>query len=234
MNHSPSALSRAIAGRLLRSLLASAGLLVFSFGAYLQLQAAIGMSPWLSLNQSLTLHLPITYGQASILCSLLFVAADLLLREPIGLGTVLDALVVGWGSDLFLSLGWVPVMTEFPAQLAVLLVGMVIVCFGQYLYMLAGLSCGPRDAFLVAVGKRFPRLSIGTINLMILAIAQLLAYLLGGPIGLGTLITVFGSGVVMDAVFRLLRFEPRNVKHENLLETFKALRAAYQVDHVLG
>ena len=223
---SSSSLGHVALDRLRRCLLACAGLMVFAFGNYLQLQANIGMSPWFSLNQGLALHFPITYGQASILCSILFVCADLILRESIGLGTILNALVVGWGSDLFLALNVVPVQTRFPYQLAVLMLGIVIMCFGQYFYMKAALSCGPRDAFLVAVGKRFPRRSIGTINLGILSAVQVLALALGGPFGVGTFIAIFCTGIIMDLIFKLLRFEPRSIEHEGLTQTYSALRSA--------
>ena len=147
--------------RLKRSLLASAGLLLFSFGFYLQLAGNVGLSPWPALNQGLSNHLPITFGQASILVSVIIVVLDLLMKETIGLGTILDALLVGWGSDLFIALELIPYQDEFIPGLALLIIGLVAACVGQWLYMLAGLSCGPRDAFLVGLGKKLPKLSSG-------------------------------------------------------------------------
>ena len=88
------------------------------------------------------------------------------------------------------------------------------------------LSCGPRDAFLVALGKRLPRLSIGTVNIMLLLTVAVIAYLLGGQIGVGTLITLFGTGIVMDAVNKIVKFEPRNVVHEGIAETVSEFRKA--------
>ena len=225
----------ALLNRLRRCLMACAGLVVFAFGSYLQLQADIGLSPWFSLNQGLATRFPfISYGQASILFSVLFILCDLLLKESIGLGTILNALVIGWASDVFLALGWVPTQTNPLIQFPMLLVGIVIVCLGQYIYMSAGLSCGPRDALLVAVARLAPKISVGKVNLALLAAAQILAIFLGGPYGLGTLITIFGMGFIMDGVFHLLRFEPRNVEHENLLQTFSALSAARKMDQILG
>ena len=83
------------AALLRRSLLASAGLAVFALGNFLTVKANIGQAPWNVFNLGLTNHLPLTYGQVSIIVSFLVVAADLLLREPIGLGTLLDAVLVG-------------------------------------------------------------------------------------------------------------------------------------------
>ena len=209
-----------------RCLLAAAGMLLFSFANCLQLQACIGLSPWFSLNDGLANTFPITYGQASILVSALIITLDILLRAPIGVCTILNALVVGTTSDIYLALGLVPEQTFLPIQLLCLLAGMVTMCFAQFLYMKVGLSCGPRDSLMVAVGKRFPKVSIGKVNIALFAIVQVIALFMGGPFGIGTFIVVFGNGMVMDAVFRLLRFEPRSIQHENLLQTFAALRDA--------
>ena len=223
------ALSTFLLDRIRRSLLASAGLLLFAFGFYLQLAANIGLSPWTALNQGLSNHLPITFGQASIMVSVLIVCLDLLMKETIGIGTILDALLVGWGSDLFIALELVPYQTKFLPGLAVLVIGLAISCVGQWLYMLAGLSCGPRDAFLVGLGKRLPRLPIGRVNILLNLMVAVVAFLLGGQIGLGTIIALFGTGIIMDIVFKIVRFEPRNVTHEGLLETISEFMKALKV-----
>ena len=214
--------------RIKRSLLASAGLLLFAFGYYMQVVANIGLSPWTALNDGLSLHLPLTLGQASIVVSIIIVVSDLLMKERIGLGTLLDTFVVGWGMDLFVKLDFIPYQTEFLPGLLILFIGTVAACIGQWFYMTAALSCGPRDAFLVALGKRLPKLSIGTVNIILLLTVAVIGFLLGGQIGIGTLITLFGTGVIMDAVNKIVKFEPRNVVHEGIAETvsefMKALR----------
>lgn len=79
---------------------------------------------------------------------------------------------------------------------------------------------------MVGLGKRFPKLSIGTINIIITVVVLLCAMALGSQVGVGTVVCIFGSGAVMDAVFKLLRFEPRSVEHEGLMQTFRALISA--------
>ena len=212
-------LSKFLLDRLKRSLLASAGLLLFAFGFYLQLAGNVGLSPWPALNQGLSNHLPITFGQASIMVSVIIVVLDLLMKETIGLGTILDALLVGWGSDLFIALELIPYQDEFLPGLALLVIGLVAACVGQWLYMMAGLSCGPRDAFLVGLGKKLPKLSIGTVNIMLTLFVALVAAALGGQIGFGTILSLMCTGIIMDLVFKIVRFEPRSVTHEGLLET---------------
>ena len=95
--------------------------------------------------------------------------------------------------------------------------------YGQYMYMITGLSCGPRDAFTVAIGKRCKKISIGTVNNVISAIVLAISWGMGATIGIGTVLSVFGMGMVMDLTFKLCRFEPRNVEHEDIITTAKIL-----------
>lgn len=224
--HRSSSLSAFFQDRGLRSVAATAGLVVYSFGTYLQMQANIGLSPWNALNLGLSNHTALSYGTASIAISLAVVVLDLLLREPIGLGTILDALVVGWSMDLFLWLDCVPLQTALLPQLLLLLAGLVVMCVGAVLYMRPGLSCGPRDAMLVALGRRIPRLSIGCINILLLGAVLAASVWMGVPPGIGTAITVFGTGIVMDLVFHCMHFEPRLVEHEGLSQTWHAFLQA--------
>ena len=153
--------------------------------------------------------------------SVIIVVIDLLMHETIGIGTLLDAFLVGWGSDLFISLELIPYQTQFIPGMAVLMIGLVASCVGQWLYMLAALSCGPRDSLLVGLGKRMPRLSIGTVNILLTLAVALVAAVLGGQIGLGTIVSLVCTGIMMDAIFKLVRFEPRNVVHESLPATLR-------------
>ena len=196
--------------RLRRCIIASCGLFLFSFGYYLQLVADIGLPPWQALNQGLAQHLPITFGQASILISVLIVFTDILLKEAIGLGTILDA---------FIWLDLIPHQKNFWYGILVQIAALVIMSFAVSIQMKAALSCGPRDALMVAIGKRRPRVSIGTISISVSLIVLLIGFLLGGSVGAGTVINLVLSGIILDFVFTLIHFEPRAVVHENLLQT---------------
>ena len=209
--------------RLGKCIHASIGLFIFAIGTYFQIQANFGMAPWNALNQGLSMNFPITYGQASILVSIIIIIVDLIMHEPIGLGTILNAVLIGVGSDICIALGFLPVQTNMIMQTIFLLVGMAIVSFGQFVYISAGLSAGPRDSLLVVLGKRFPTVSRGNINLVILAVVFACALLLKSPFGLGTIISVVCSGAVMDFVFKIVKFNPKTVKHESLPGTIAAM-----------
>lgn len=198
------------------------GLAIFAFGVYLTISANIGLAPWDSFSMGISYHTPLTYGLAHIVTSCVIVVIDLMMREKIGYGTILDAVLVGLFVDLYDKMGIVPAQSSVPLGIAVMLTGLVIMSLGQFFYMSAGLSCGPRDAFLVGLGKRFPKLPIGVVNTIILSVVLCGGWILGAPIGIGTVVATFGIGLSMQVVFRLLKFEPRSVMHQSLIETTRS------------
>ncbi len=214
--------------RLKRSVIASIGLLTFAVGVYFQLQANLGMQPWQAMRLGLANQLSVTFGTVSIAMSLVLIVIDLFLKQRIGLGTFLDAFLVGIGTDICIYLDFLPVQTSIPFQLFWLFAGMVVCCVGQWFYMTAALSCGPVDSFLLGIGSLFPKVSIGNVNLGILAVVLAICLVLKSPLGLGTVITVFGTGFVMDVVFKIVKFNPRDVVHEGLIETAAAFRRAIE------
>ena len=199
-----------------RSALATGGLFVFAIGNYLTVQANVGQAPWNVFQLGLTNYLPMTYGQISILVAFIVVAIDLLIREPIGLGTILDALLVGIFHDMFDAIGLVPTIHNPLIGVPVMLAGMVVMSYSQYLYMSACLGCGPRDALLVGLGKKLRRLPIGLVSILLTAVVTCVGFLLGGSVGIGTVLFLLCSGAVMQLVFTLIRFEPRNLTHMGL------------------
>lgn len=209
--------------RVIRILKASGAMFVIAFGIYMQIKMDIGLSPWQSLNQGLSRTFPITYGQAQIASGVVIIAIDLLLKEKIGVGTLLDAFLIGMATDIYNAIDPIPAVDSYWLKIPLFVVGLAIVCFGQFLYMRNGLSCGPRDSLMVALGRKFPKISIGYINNAIFVIVLAVSWLLGATIGIGTVIAVFGNGRIMDFIFKLVRFEPRNVQHEHIGETARAL-----------
>ena len=209
--------------RILRTV---AGLSVFSFGVYLMVQANIGAAPWDVLNLGLANHLPITYGDASVVVSLIIVFLDVAMREPIGIGTVLDAVMVGKLVDLFNYWNLVPPRPSLWQGVLCMVGGIAVCCAAQTVYMSAGLGGGPRDMMLVGIGKRLRRLNIGTVQWIIYLAVLAAGWLLGGPVGIGTLLATFGTGVIMRFVYRLFRFEPRDICQESILDVGRKLRAS--------
>ena len=208
---------------LFHMLLAAVSLFVNGFGVYLTIQANIGAGPWDVLNLGISRSLGILYGTASVAVSLLILGIDILLKEPIGIAMFIDAVVVGKAVDFFNWINAVPACQSPVTGIPVMLAGLVIMAYTQYTYMIASLGCGPRDTLLVGLAKRVKKIPIGAVSVGLLSLATLTGWLLGGPVGIGTLISTFGAGLVMQLVYNLLKFEPRLIRHSDVIRTIRIL-----------
>lgn len=199
------------------------GLLVFAFGVHLTIFANIGLAPWDCLGMGIAAHTPLNYGLAMTAMSVAILVVDLAMGEQIGYGTIIDALLTGNFVQLFNDLNPLPLNQSPLAGVAIMTVGFVFMAVGMWIYMRAAQGCGPRDALLVGLGKRLPQLPIGVVQVLLWSGVTLVGWLLGGPVGIGTLLSAFGAGLVAQAVYAVLHFEPRDVRHRGVVEVTQQL-----------
>ena len=199
-----------------------AGLLVFSFGVHLTIFANIGLAPWDCLGMGISYHTPLNYGLSMTCMAVIILIIDLCLHERIGYGTIIDALLTGNFVQMYNDLNPFPENQNLWMGVALMLTGFVFMALGMWIYMKAAQCCGPRDSLLVGIGKRLPRLPIGLVEILLWAWVLLIGWLLGGPVGIGTLISTFGAGAVMQLVYSVIHFEPREIRHRNVIEVTKA------------
>jgi len=211
---------------LLQWLQIAAGLVVFAFGVHLTIFANIGLAPWDCLGMGIARHTPLNYGLSMTAMGLVILGVDLALKERIGFGTIIDALLTGNFVQAFNDLNPFPANGNVWLGVGLMLVGFVFMALGMWIYMSAGQCCGPRDALLVGLGKRLPRLPIGLVEILLWAAVTLAGWLLGGPVGIGTVISTFGAGLVMQLVYSAVGFEPRAVVHRDVFEVVKEIQAA--------
>ena len=222
---------RAIA---LNMLLAAVSLFVNGFGVYLTIQANLGAAPWDVLNLGLSKSLHILYGTASIAVSLSILIIDILLKEPIGIAMFIDSIVVGKSVDFFNWTGLLPACRSPLTGIPVMIAGLFIMAYTQYTYMMSALGCGPRDTLLVGLAKRSKKLPIGVISIALLSLVTLVGWLLGGPVGIGTVICAFATGPVMQLAFQSVHFDATAIRHQHLMDTMHILfhrRAALSGRH---
>ena len=201
------------------------GLLVFAFGVHLTIFANIGLAPWDCLGMGISYHTPFTYGISMTLMSILILIIDLVMKERVGFGTVIDALLTGNFVQLFNDLNPLSENHSLPAGIVIMLIGFVFMALGMWIYMKAGQCCGPRDSLLVGLGRRLPRIPIGVVEILLWAVVLMLGWALGGPVEIGTLISTFGAGLVMQMVYQLIRFDPRQVHHRDVMEVVRECMA---------
>ncbi len=199
------------------------GLLVFSLGVHLTIRANLGLAPWDCLGMGISKQTPLNYGLSMTATSIVILIIDVLMKEKIGFGTIIDALLTGNFVQMFNDIDPFPETTNIFAGVVIIIAGLTLMAIGQYYYMSAAQCCGPRDALLVGLGKRLARLPIGAVQAILLGVVLLVGWLLGGPVGIGTIVTTFGAGVVMQMVFSIIKFEPREVDHQSVFDTVRIL-----------
>ncbi|WP_051668006.1 YczE/YyaS/YitT family protein [Deinococcus frigens] len=171
------------------------GLFLYGLSLRMMLDANVGVAPWEVLHVGLTRHLPLTVGVVSILTGVLIVAFTALrLRERVGLGTLLNVVLIGVFLDLLAPL--VPNPVSVGWRWVQFLLGVGLLGFATGAYVAAGLGAGPRDGLTLALGRLtgwpVPRIRSG-IELAVL----LLGWALGGPLGWGTLVFALAVGPAM-------------------------------------
>lgn len=206
---------------LFSSILAAAALFVNGFGVHLTIRAGIGAAPWDVFNLGLSKTFGILYGTASIIVSLAILGIDIGLREPIGIAMFIDAVVVGKSVDFFNYIDIIPVPETLFGGIAFTFIGLTIMGYTQAFYMMAGLGCGPRDTLLVGLKKRMKKIPIGVICIGLLSAVTLVGFLLGGRVGIGTLICAFCAGPIMQLAFKSLGFSAESIKHQSIDRSFK-------------
>lgn len=203
------------------------GLILYSIGLLFSINANIGLAPWDAFGIGVSNLTGISYGNVSILTGIVILCSVVLLKEKIGIGTVLNTVLIGVFVDILLSLNILPKMTNFFAGLLVMVIGQIIVSFASYFYISPGMGCGPRDTLMVALGKRFPTVPIGAIRGLIEGTVLIIGFLLGAKVGIGTVIAVFGISFIMQTTFKYLKFDIKGVVHESLFDSLKNFKVMF-------
>ena len=195
------------------------GLLVFAFGVHLTIYANIGLAPWDCLGMGISYHTPLNYGLSMTAMGVVILLVDLALRERIGFGTIIDALLTGNFVQMFNDLNPLPENRSVWLGILIMVTGFVFMALGMWIYMRGEQCCGPRDSLLVGLGKRLPKVPIGVVGMMLWVTVLLAGWLLGGPVGVGTLICAFCTGPIMQMAFRSVRFDATGIKHQRLTDS---------------
>ncbi|AZH78695.1 MULTISPECIES: membrane protein YczE [Microbacterium] len=167
------------------------GLFLYGVALGFMVRGSIGVSPWDVLALGLAGQTGIGYGIMTVLISIVVLVLWIPLRQRLGLGTVLNALLVGPSADLALAVIPQPDSVWIGAPMFVF--GMLLLAFATGLYIAADFGPGPRDGLMTGLVGRtgWP---VWLVRTLIEGGVLLIGFLLGGPVGVGTVLFAFGIG----------------------------------------
>ena len=184
------------------------GLAFFGFGITLFLRANLGLAPWDIFHKGLSKKLDISIGLVIVGVGLLLLLLWIPLRQRPGVGTILNALEIGFVVNLTKPLVGEP--DQLVVRTLMVIAGVLVIALGSALYIGAGLGSGPRDGLMLGFSKRSiagRQISIRLARTVIELTVMVAGLFLGGSIGIGTLIFMFGIGPLVQLI--LPRFEMR-------------------------
>jgi len=182
------------------------GLFIYGGGLALMVSAEIGLSPWDVLAMGISLQTTLSFGWSTVLVSGLVLLLWIPLRVRLGLGSVLNAVLVGLFADLWLT--FLPNYQLIISKIAVFSIGTIVIGMATGLYISAGLGKGPRDGLMVGTAERTKK-PFWMVRSFYEVTVLLIGFSLGGPIGLGTIIFVVSIGYLTQLGLRLFKLADR-------------------------
>jgi hypothetical protein len=165
----------------------------------------LGNSPWTVLAEGVEVQTPLAVGVATVAISFLVLLMWIPLRQPPGLGTIANAIVIGVAIDV--SLLWLPETSDLAARYALVAGGIALVGIGSGLYLTCFLGPGPRDGLMTGISRR-SGVSLRAVRTAIEIGALTSGALLGGTVGIGTLAFALLVGPAVQAAVKALAGRP--------------------------
>jgi len=182
------------------------GLIFFGFGEGLLIVSGIGASPWNVLHQGIAISLSLSVGTIAFLVSFLVLLLWYFLDQKIGMGTIINFIIIAIMIDV--TIYYFDKPTEFRFQLLIIFAGILLVGFGTAMYLIANLGAGPRDGLMTGLQKK-TNAPIALVRTSIEIIVVLLGWFLGGIVGIGTLFYALGIGPAIAIFLYLFSNSPK-------------------------
>jgi uncharacterized membrane protein YczE len=182
------------------------GLLVYGLSMALLIESRLGLDPWDVFHQGIAEVTGLRFGAVVILVSVVVLLAWIPLRQRPGIGTVCNVIVIGLGVEAALAL--LPTVEPMPARIAFMVGGVVLNGVATGLYIGARLGPGPRDGLMTGYVALRPGRSIRVVRTVIEVTVLVIGWLLGGTVGVGTLLYAVGIGPLAHVFIPLFTVRP--------------------------
>lgn len=160
------------------------GLFLYGIAISVMIRAAVGLSPWDVLAQGISIHTGIPFGFVTNIVGGIVLLLWIPIRQRLGVGTVLNALLIGPSAEVGLWL--IPEQTELWVRIPMFAAGLLLLAIATGLYIGARFGPGPRDGLMTGIHRKFG-VRIWIVRTSIEVFVLIIGWILGGNVGFGTL-----------------------------------------------
>ena len=191
---------------LIRLSILISGLFLYALGVVCIYRSNLGLGPWDVFHQGISFHTSLSFGLAGIVVGVFLVVGSLLIKVIPGVGTICNMVLIGIFEDMLLGIRAFQHLGDafWVWRLLLNVAGVIIVGLGTTLYIAPRLGAGPRDGLMLRLHE-ITKLRVTIVRGCIEVSVLLFGFLLGGTIGVGTIIFAFGVGPVIEFGFALLK-----------------------------
>ncbi len=180
------------------------GLALFGASMALIVRSTLGLIPWDVFHVGMQQHVPLSFGTVVVLASLVVLLLWIPLRQKPGLGTVLNALLVGPAADLTLAI--VRPTDDLAPRVALLAIGIVVNAVATGMYIGSQFGPGPRDGLMTGLSRVTGR-SVRLVRTGLEVVVVAVGWLLGGIVGVGTVLFAITIGPLVQVFLPLFTVE---------------------------
>jgi uncharacterized protein len=190
------------------------GFAIFGLSIATMIRSNIGTSPWALLEVALSKLIGITPGRMSIIVGFVVLLVALAMGEKVGWGTLSNILFIGLWEDMFLHR--IPsVENNLVLQVLMLLSAVIMMGIASAIYISVDAGAGPRDSLMLAVHRKSGwSIRVGRAIIEVIVVA--VGWLLGGPLGFGTIIFALLIGPSVQWAFKLFHVKPHKPERETV------------------
>ena len=198
------------------------GLVLYALGIIMTMKADLGYAPWEVFHAGLAAVTGLSIGVASIIAGIVVVIIVTASGEKLGLGTLASMILTGVFMDIILRTNVIPAAGSRAVGIVMLIAGLFIISAGSFFYMRSALGVGPRDNLMVVLTRK-TKIPVGLCRGAVELLVTLVGWLMGGIVGIGTVVSVAAVGFCIQITFRVLKFDVTAIRHETLGDTYAAL-----------
>lgn len=210
-----------------RLIICISGLALFALGNFFGVLAgSAGTNGWNTLALGLSRMTGMSFGTGVFAISCVIIIIDFVCKGKLGIGTLLNVLLIAWLSDVFIKiLSFIPAPPNMAVGVIYTLLGQMMIAFATVIYMGTGLGAGPRDTLMVIVNKALPKLPVGVVKFTLEIGALCAGIIMGADFGIGTVLVIALQASFFQFACYICKFEPKDVVQEDFADTWRRIKA---------